>query len=292
MSSPSRSRPQDTERLVPDACALLQGSLTALMADARAIRQLAAGRRQVLAEHPASPDFQWQLRSLEQVVSSLEDKVHTFREIIAEEQRAMVNLEAGAAMAASQVTEFQKLHDFLEEFPLESPRTPRAKPALTSSRSDGEPEITHENNTPHHARHRSLDESSQQGGEDDAAAARRQSIQLDLVSQEEFTSVPRATRGRISRALVNEAVLDIEKLLQQKEVLRLQNRRKHRAMLKWNKGRVVDDGVFCSEQEMRQSCAFFRSGESSARGVLTILRHLHRLKHIPSGNGEIVYVLP
>jgi hypothetical protein len=43
---------------------------------------------------------------------------------------------------------------------------------------------------------------------------------------------------------------------------------------------------------MRQSCAFFRSGESSARGVLTILRHLHRLKHIPSGNGEIVYVLP
>lgn len=289
MSSPSRSRPQDTERLVPDACALMQGSLAALTADARAIRQLAAGRRQVLAEHPASPDFQWQLRSLDQVVSGLEDKVHTFREIIAEEQRAMVDLEAGAAMAASQVTEFQKLRDFLEEFPLEQPPTPREKPALPSRRSDGEPEITHENNTPHHARHRSLDESSHQSGED---AARRQSIQLDLVSQEEFMSVPRATRGRISRALVNEAVLDIEQLLQQKEVLRLQNRRKHRAMLKWNKGRVVHDGVFCSEQEMRQSCAFFRSGESSARGVLTILRHLHRLKHIPSGNGEIVYVLP
>jgi hypothetical protein len=288
-SSPSRSRPQDTERLVPDTCALLQGSLAALMADARAVRQLAAGRRQVLHESSSSHDFQWQLRRLDQVVSGLEDKVHTFREIIAEEQRAMVDLEAGAALAASQVTEFQKLHDFLEEFPLEEPQTPPEKPTLTaaSRRSDGEPE-TRENNTPH-ARHGSLD-ASHHTEHDDDASARRHSIQLDVVSQEEFMSIPRATRGRISRALVNEAVLDIEKVFQEKEVLRLRNRRKHRAMLKWNKG--VDDGVFCSEQEMRQSCAFFRSGESSARGVLTILRHLHRLKHIPSGNGEIVYILP
>lgn len=48
--------------------------------------------------------------------------------------------------------------------------------------------------------------------------------------------------------------------------------------------------VWISEQELRENCAFFRNGESTARAILSILCSLKRLKQIPGRNMEITYI--
>ena len=45
------------------------------------------------------------------------------------------------------------------------------------------------------------------------------------------------------------------------------------------------------EQELRQSCSFFRTGESTARSILLILRTLGRLQQIPAKHGEVTYIV-
>jgi hypothetical protein len=45
-----------------------------------------------------------------------------------------------------------------------------------------------------------------------------------------------------------------------------------------------------TEQELRENCAFFRHGESSARGILGMLCSLKRLKQVPGKHMEITYL--
>lgn len=45
-----------------------------------------------------------------------------------------------------------------------------------------------------------------------------------------------------------------------------------------------------TEQELRTNCAFFRHGESTARGILSLLCSLKRLKQLPGKNMEITYI--
>ncbi len=51
-----------------------------------------------------------------------------------------------------------------------------------------------------------------------------------------------------------------------------------------------DGGPFVSEQEMRDSCAFFRSGESTARAILLILRSAKRIKQVFGRKSQVTYV--
>ena len=98
------------------------------------------------------------------------------------------------------------------------------------------------------------------------------------------------SRNHISRFSVNEAIDNIRQVFEEKEIARRRDYRRKRAMYTWNHHPDQQDELLtCSEQEMRQSCAFFHAGESSARSILMILRKLGRIKQIPSGNGEIVY---
>jgi hypothetical protein len=45
-----------------------------------------------------------------------------------------------------------------------------------------------------------------------------------------------------------------------------------------------------SEQELRENCAFFRHGESTARATLQLLCSLKRLKQVPGKNREVTYL--
>ena len=45
-----------------------------------------------------------------------------------------------------------------------------------------------------------------------------------------------------------------------------------------------------SEQSLRENCAFFRHGESTARSTLQLLCSLKRLKQVPSKKSEVTYV--
>ena len=45
-----------------------------------------------------------------------------------------------------------------------------------------------------------------------------------------------------------------------------------------------------SEQELRENCAFFRHGESTARATLQLLCSLKRLKQVPSKKSQVTYI--
>ena len=284
---------------VHETCRLLENSLSALVADASVLRQLTALRQEIQNKNNNDgKDLRQQLLRIERVVSELEDKMQIFRDVVKEEQKAIAEIETCATEAQSKVAEFEAFQDRVNRNGMERStisesrnEEKRHQPTAAAYYGDeahayvGSLEAMDEYDHPYYHHHENAEY------EDDIKDIQQHFIKLDLVSQEEFLRVPRATRAHISRALVNEAVLDIERTFQEKETLRLKNRRK-RAILTWNKGEDDEQELTCSEQEMRQSCAFFRSGESSARGVLIILRSLNRIKQNPSGNGEIVYTLP
>jgi hypothetical protein len=134
----------------------------------------------------------------------------------------------------------------------------------------------------------------------------RQHQPLNVVSRDELEAIPRTCRGRISLSVVNDALRDIASL----HVKKNNNKRtwignshtgisqsKHsfvssnaNASTKENVGHPEANFVI-SEQELRQSCSFFRSGESTARSILLILRTLGRLKQVPAKGGEVQYIV-
>ena len=305
-SSHRKTKAPPSSSVVHEACQLLENSLSALVADASVLRQLTALRHEIQRgsgntnkKGNVSKDLHDQLLRIDRVVSELEDKMQIFRDVVKEEQKAIAEIETYAIEAQSKVVEFQALQERIitngmeETTSLDSRHEEKGRgPSNAASFNDSahasdNSETPDEHDHPYYGDSRRYEYTKY----DDMKDFRRHFIKLDLITQEEFLRVPRATRAHISRALANEAVLDIERTFQEKEMLRLKNKRK-RAIYTWNKGEDEEQALTCSEQEMRSNCAFFRSGESSARGVLMILRHLNRIKQIHTGNGQIVYALP
>lgn len=51
------------------------------------------------------------------------------------------------------------------------------------------------------------------------------------------------------------------------------------------------DGLpFVAEQELRDSCAFFRSGEATARAILRVLRSVKRIKQVCGKGFQVTYI--
>lgn len=138
------------------------------------------------------------------------------------------------------------------------------------------------------------------------------SITLRPITQTEFHHISKNIRGRITLSAVNEALLDIQNVAQHKYSI-LASRKTPRALRSSKQSpspglishhhpmqyqqtlslhkelRSEDhDGLpFVSEQEMRDSCAFFRSGESTARAILLILRSAKRIKQVCGRNSQV-----
>ena len=323
MSSGEAVQNDSKANVVHDACHLLQSTLSALVADAASLRQLAAVRRTVASNDKGAADkVRQQLRRLDRVVTELEDKMQIFRDVVQEERKAIVEIEKLTEATKAQVEAFRDLPGKVAQSEIgmnrqemnkskDSPQRDtqwKEKYFMTGdtredddnfqdgvSNDDGNEWNDDDNDYPrnNHAvdgKQKETDPYYNYTHSDKNLF--QHFVKLDLVTNEEFLSVPRATRSHISRALVNEAILDLERMFQEKEIQRLKDQRK-RALLTWNNTSDDDDDVLtCTEQEMRQSCAFFRSGESSARAVLMILRYLHRIKQIPAKHGSILYALP
>jgi hypothetical protein len=121
-------------------------------------------------------------------------------------------------------------------------------------------------------------------------------ISIRFISQDEFYSISRNIRGRITLSALNEALLDIQRVTENKYNILHHSSRKmssssqisyqetcalHKEMLH---NLIQKDVPFVTEQELRDSCAFFRSGESTARAILQILRSCKRIKQVFLGN--------
>ena len=121
-------------------------------------------------------------------------------------------------------------------------------------------------------------------------------IQLHPISQQELMGVSRTIRGRLTLAVVNDALCDIVSVARDKySVLHGNHNRQHyRKYWTLHKALEVEEHgtePWVSEQELRSKCAFFRSGESTARCILAILRTLRRLKQVPARNSQVTYMI-
>ena len=124
----------------------------------------------------------------------------------------------------------------------------------------------------------------------------------ERVSEAEWNGISKTVRGRITLAVVNDALRDIERVFLKKyAVLNHQNKKgttttpvelqqkllnSHRELHVKEHG----DSKWVSEQDLRQCCAFFRNGESTARAILLIIRTLRRLKQVPAKHSQVTYV--
>jgi len=123
-------------------------------------------------------------------------------------------------------------------------------------------------------------------------------IHLRPITPSEFQSVSKNIRRRITLSALNEALSDIQKVTLNKYhhlchshfSSRKGNVNTVNANAHSNSNVILnalhkdmvggDDLPFISEQEIRDDCAFFRTGESTARAILQILRSCKRIKQI------------
>jgi hypothetical protein len=122
-------------------------------------------------------------------------------------------------------------------------------------------------------------------------------IQMQLISSDELLAVARTIRGRITLSVLNDAVRDIERVCAEKyRILQGKALRQHYRKY-WMLHRALEveelhgDQPWVSEQDLRNACAFFRSGESTARSILAILRTLRRLKQVAGRNSQVTYIV-
>ena len=144
-------------------------------------------------------------------------------------------------------------------------------------------------------------------------------IALEPLSKQEFNSISRNIRGRIKNSVLNDALVDISTVAHTKySILRRKHlkskskssntgsisakdkkqarksTKQYQETLALHRRLLVDDHgefIFVSEQELRDSCAFFRLGESTARAILQILRSAKRLKQVYGQNSVVTYIL-
>ncbi|GMH74572.1 hypothetical protein TrRE_jg6673 [Triparma retinervis] len=126
----------------------------------------------------------------------------------------------------------------------------------------------------------------------------RNAPKVEIVSESELMSVQKSIRSRVTLSALNDAVVDINDVAANKYKALSQASGKGRKTKKFqqliihHRETVVPehDGLFfVSEQDLRDCCAFFRGGESTARAVLNILRSTKRLKQIRGGGGVVTY---
>jgi hypothetical protein len=128
------------------------------------------------------------------------------------------------------------------------------------------------------------------------------------VTEDDLKNIPRTTRGHISLSAINDALDQVHTYARRKAARIDRERRTKSQIYRYDSsGRKPpkpsghgiggedeeNDGssapVLLTEQELRQACAFFRSGEATARSLLLILCAVHRLKQARGGKNGLVY---
>jgi hypothetical protein len=127
------------------------------------------------------------------------------------------------------------------------------------------------------------------------------------VTEDDLKKITRATRGHISLSAINEALEEVQAFARSKAARMRRERRaaskmrsypnssspRYRNPIRRDAAPLEDPEMILTEQELRQACAFFRSGEATARSLLLILCAVNRLKQGRGGkNGLVYYHIP
>jgi hypothetical protein len=291
----------DAAARTEELCTLFSTTVTSLAADAAALRQLKSLAIEINEEND-NPNVKHEIRLADSIVTELEGKVRMLQEIVAEEKRSLNEMQSikDAAVAQNQV-----LKDMLRSrdnaVRLREEQREAVSPATIQTEGAFRPgglrrEVEAMAVSTHAVRHDSVPRSG--GHRRDSVSPRQptQSIHFSRVSDSEWNNVSRNIRGRITLAVVNDALHDIERVFRIKYAV-LQNpsrnSREHQKLLNSHREVHVEehgDDPWLSEQDLRQYCAFFRNGESTARAILLILRTVGRLKQIPGKHSQVTYI--
>jgi hypothetical protein len=230
------------------------------------------------------------LCDLDQLVTGIEQKVVALRQIVTEEKRALEKFENTMKEEADdQAATIQEMLKVCQEVGALEP-----KPSFGTSRA---PLISRRDSFD--PRSKNTPKSTSKGTDDQATDF----FSLDRVTSRELKGVHPKMLGRISLMDLNEALEEIEQVSQNKIAAlpthkgltsnSLQRRYEYLNQQRANVNLEVEahaGHTWVSEQELREHCAFFRHGESTARATLSILCSLKRLKQVPGRNMEITYI--
>ena len=289
-------------------------TITALAADVAALKQLTTWKEilqndssngdNVAEEH--REEFLESLVKLDELVSLVEKKVVTLRQVVADENDALDKLNLLREESAEQNANLQYLVERCREMKM------TAATAKNNNNNNKPPTATTTNHTtgtaPTHPPKKSSFPNALRDSKEETVNTSRGSstdenhaitegdwVYLDPVTPEELERVPRTTKGRVQVAVLNEALANIEQCFHKKTVA---EQRKHQQLVEARRATlsqqsydenedVLDDeevlrNMVVFEQELRKSCSFFASGESTARTVLSVLKELKRIKQVPA----------
>ncbi|CAJ1930268.1 unnamed protein product [Cylindrotheca closterium] len=269
-----------------------------------------------------------QLQSLDRAVTSIEQKVTALRSIVSEEKRAIAHFEGSLReeCKAQQLAVENILQAYQEVQTNEQVIVPpKRKPeSMTIPEETGPRSIpvsscisaTHSetcNTSPIQRRRaektrrdsvdprvdRNVQPAKNNPDEDD------NQVSFALVTDKELSRISRNSRRRINLLDLNEALEEIEYVAENKfdsipsqKSFSSASQQRRFEYLRQQRGSSYQDieveahqGHFwVSEQELRETCVFFRNGESTARAILSILCSLRRLKQIPGKKRQVTYL--
>lgn len=317
MSNPSTKQNDAAAQKTEELCSLFSTTVSSLASDAVALNQIKSLAECCGQEENGNPNNAKNgLKQVDAIVTELEHKVTLLQEICAEEKQSLKDMESIKNAAEAQ-------HELLNEMMQACDGAARqqeeeARPLVEASSHQ---KVTTATATPH--KHQESIPTSHHKGLLRSGAkrvARRDSVdprekrsihrsatscvKLDRVTQTEWNNVSKTVRGRITLAVVNDALRDIERVFEKKYAVL---RHHHKSVPRKGAGQVElqqkllnshrelqveehGDDPWVSEQDLRQCCAFFRNGESTARAILLIIRTVRRLKQVPAKNSEVTYV--
>jgi Spindle and kinetochore-associated protein 1 len=300
---------------------LFSTTLQSLLEDAVAVRQVSSLNECLGDDQHETENRQElidQLWHLHDLVTGLEDTVMALRQILSEEKRAIAKFEMNLKQEAEEQNGLveQMLQAFKEH------ERQHRKVSITSSASSEDtlrddsfdsnnlsqgssssrrPRVRRDSMDPRRAKQLM----AATAGKD---AENQDPISLPRITQEEFESykAKNVRAPRISLMDLNEALGEIELLVQgHRDVAQALRRkqqnngstlntsqRRHDFVEKRHHVGSEDSAIVSiTEQDLRENCAFFRHGESTARSTLSLLCLLKRLKQLPAKNQQVVYHL-
>ena len=248
------------------------------------------------------------LRDLDHAVVDIEAKVRILQSIAAEEQRALNEMEAIKAAAEAQSTVLDQMMEIQQSMIQDQQGKENSRLCRRSSSTiHAAKERKQCDTTPHRKvtliHQDLLDDVQPHFTSPTIRPAVREnptlvaSICLPLITPDEFHSLSTNIRGRITLAVVNDSLLDIQRVCNKKYAQLSRQVTPGKELSNVHREHidvaVLEHGKYpwVSEQDLRQTCAFFRSGESTARAILAILRSLRRIKQVPGRNSEVTYML-
>eukprot|EP00934_Nitzschia_sp_Nitz4_P003834 Nitzschia sp. Nitz4//scaffold4_size323378//251027//252001//NITZ4_000699-RA/size323378-processed-gene-0.303-mRNA-1//1//CDS//3329553516//3824//frame0 len=302
-------------------------TLSNLTSDAATVRQAGSilqclGNVDCKSFDSFNDDLLQSLVTMDQLVSGLEDKVVALRQMVREESKALQTFESLQQEAHEQANTVQKLTRSLQEadilntlhesqefqetasesFDLHSTgrqRQTRRRDSVDPRTPLPTPTNDQENNDPISLRRIKQSELDAYKATNVMGPRMLSLITLNEALDEIETIAHR--QWRVDLALKHKQEQHSQGCLSTRVLQRrydyLQRRQQHGNDSHDTPGRTStgseDPQQFqtISEQDLRENCAFFRNGESTARATLSVLCSLRRIKQIPCKSGNVVYRL-